>query len=63
MKAKELAKILLENPDFDVLVCFIDKKENVVCGIYLRSLEITGISAVNELTQKTVLSFREITKK
>lgn len=63
MKAKDLAKILLENPDFDVIVSFTDKKDGLVYGIYLRSLEITGVSAANELTKKTFLEFREITKK
>lgn len=48
MKAKELAKILLENPDFDVVASFFEEVVSFVeegvpdWGVSLRTFEISG---------------------
>lgn len=41
MKAKELAKILLENPDFDVVI-FLLEKDDSDWGVSLRTFAILG---------------------
>ena len=61
MKAKELAKILLENPDFDVLVCFFEEDyEGSGVTTYLRTFKVTKFYDIGYLDKQIVLGIKEI---
>lgn len=61
MKAKDLAKILLENPNFDVVVCFFDEHyEGSGVTTYLRVFNATEFYDVGFLDKQIVLGIKEI---
>ena len=59
MKAKELAELLLENPDFQVTVNYADTSQCSLEKLYpeYHSLNITGISDIKYIDKVIVLDY------
>lgn len=60
MKAKELAKILLENPDFDVVFsCVEGEYVGYIKTAYLRRFNVTGFYDIDYSDKQIDLDIKE----
>jgi len=59
MEAKELAKLLMEHPNFKVDFAFMDKHNNPIWPLHLRTFDITGIGDIGHSDKIIRLSGKE----